>query len=168
MKQRRIHEHCLCLEIVNFYPEQSHLRCDSWLRLQLLENFYFHGTLAFVFLSKLTFCKSAAVINHKFQGYADTSQYSEAVPQRCSANMQRIYRRTSMHMCGFHKFEQRVWVFSKFAAYLQDTILPFCQKTSGGLFLNILFIVFTANFQFHQFCNTGKRELACLYFSQAN
>ena len=145
MKQRQIHEHCLCLEVVNFYPKQSHLRCDSWLRLQLLENFYFHGTLVFVFLRKLTFCKSAAVINHKFQGYADTSQYSEAVPQRCSANMQRIYRRTSMHMCGFHKFKQQVRVLRKFAAYLQETILLFCQKTSGGLFLDILFIVFTTN-----------------------
>ena len=56
--------------------------------------------------------------------------------------MQRIYRRTSMHMCGFYKFEEQVWVFScKFAAYLQDTILPFSPKTSGGLFLNILFFV---------------------------
>ena len=121
-------------------------RCGSWLRLQLLENFYFYGTLVPVFIRQLTFCESAAVINHKFQGYADTSQYSEAVPERCSANMRRIYWRTSMYMCGFHKFEWRVWVFSKFAAYLQDTILPFCQKTSGGLFLNILFIDFTANF----------------------
>ena len=88
MKQRRIHEHCLRLEVFNFYPKQSHLRCGSWLRLQLLENFYFHGTLVSVFIRKLTFCKSAAVINHKFQGYADTSQYSEAVPrgvlQTCS------------------------------------------------------------------------------------
>ena len=91
----------------------------------------------------LTFSKSAAVINHKFQRYANTSQNSEAGPQRCSVNMQRIYRRTSMYMCGFHKFEQQVWVFScKFTAYLRDTILPFCQKTSGGLFLNILFIEF--------------------------
>ena len=147
MKQRRIHEHCFRLEVVNFYPEQSHLRCGSWLRLQLLENFYFHGTLVSVFIRKLTFCKSAPVINHTFQRYAHTSQYSEAVHQRCSANMQRIYRRTSMHMCGFHKFEQQIWVSScKFATYLLDTILTFCQKSSGGLFLNILLIVFTANF----------------------
>ena len=71
-----------------------------------------------------------------------------------------------MHMCGFHKSELQVWVFScKFAAYLPDTTLPFCQKTSERLFLNILFIVFTANFEFHSFCNPGKREFARLYFS---
>ena len=68
MKQRLIHEHCLSLKVVNFYPKQSHLRCGSWLRLQLLQNFCFHGTLVSVFIRSLIFCKSAAVINHKFQG----------------------------------------------------------------------------------------------------
>ena len=56
--------------------------------LDVVLGFYFHGTLVSVIIRKLTFCKSAAVINHKFQGYADTSQYSEAVPrgvlQTCS------------------------------------------------------------------------------------
>ena len=56
--------------------------------LDVVLGFYFHGTLVSVIIRKLTFCKSAAVINHKFQGYADTSQYSEAVSQRFSANMQ--------------------------------------------------------------------------------
>ena len=36
------------------------------------------------------------------------------------------------------------------------------------MFLNILLIVFTANFEFHLFCNLGKREFVCLYFSWAN
>ena len=147
MKWRQIHEHCLHLEVVNFYPKQSHLEYGSWLHLWLLKNFYFHGTLVSVFIRKVTFCKSVEVINHKFLEYKDTSQYSETVPQRCSANMHRVYRRTSIHMCCFHKFEKQVWVFScKFAVYLNDTVLPFCQKTSGGLFLNVLLIVFTANF----------------------
>ena len=74
-----------------------------------------------------------------------------------------------MHKCGFHKFKLQVWTFPcKFAAYLQDTILPFCQITSGGLLVNIGFIVFTANFQFHSFCNPGKRKYVRLYVSQAN
>ena len=73
--------------------------------LDVVLGFYFHGTLVSVFIWKLIFCKSAEVINLKFPGYADTSQYSEAVPQTCFANKQQIYRRTSMHMCGFHKFE---------------------------------------------------------------
>ena len=134
MKQRRIHEHCLRLEVVKFYPEQSHLRCGSWLRLQLLENFYFHGTLVSVFIRKLTFCKSAAVINHKFQGYADTSQYSEAVPQRCSANMQRIYRRTSMHMCGFHKLNSKLGCSVNLLHICRRPYCYFVRKPLGDCF----------------------------------
>ena len=56
--------------------------------LDVVLGFYLHGTLVSVIIRQLTFCKSAAVINHKFQWYADTSQYSEAVAQRRSANMQ--------------------------------------------------------------------------------
>ena len=41
---------------------------------------------------------------------------------------------------------------------LQLCRILFCQKTSGELFLNIVFIVFTANFYFHSFCNLRKRE----------
>ena len=48
-----------------------------------------------------------------------------------------------MHICGFHKFEFQFLVFScNFAACLQDTILLFCQKTSGRLFL-IFFALFS-------------------------
>ena len=86
-----------------------------------------------VFIRKLTYCKSTAVINHKFQGYADTSPYPETVPQRCSVNMQWIYRRTFMHLCGFHKFELQVWVFScKLDAYLQDTIFAILSENLCG------------------------------------
>ena len=54
--------------------------------------------------------------------------------------MQWIYRRTSTHMCGFHKFELQVWVFScKFAAYLQDTFCYFVRKPLG----DSLWIFFT-------------------------
>ena len=56
--------------------------------LDVVLGFYFHGTHFSVIIRKLTFCKSATVINHKFQGYVDTSQYSEAVSQMFSANMQ--------------------------------------------------------------------------------
>ena len=61
MKQRRIRGHCLRLEVVNFYPEQSHLRCGSWLCLQLLENFYFHGTLVSVFETTVKVLQSLTI-----------------------------------------------------------------------------------------------------------
>ena len=55
------------------------------------------------------------------------------ISTRILLNIQ-IYRRTSIHKCGFHRFKLQVLVFScKFAAYLQHTILPLCQKTSRGL-----------------------------------
>ena len=66
-----MHEHCLIqnetlcdnslrLEVVNFYHEQSRLRCGFWLRLQLLENVYFQGTFVSIFMP--TSYKSAAIL----------------------------------------------------------------------------------------------------------
>ena len=58
-------------------------------------------------------------------------------------------------MCGFHKFKLQVWMFSyKCLAYLQDTFFPFCQETSGGLFLNIHLI-----FNFIRFVIQVKENL---------
>ena len=71
-------------------------------------------------------------------------QPSRGVPRnRCSENMQQIYKSTPMPKCDFNKVaKQLYWIYTsawmfycKFPAYFQNT---FPKKISGRLLLNVL------------------------------
>ena len=75
-------------------------------------------------------------------------KYAEAAPtgvlrERCSENMQQLYRRIPIPKCDFNKVAKQLysnhnsaWVFScKFATYFWNT---FPRNTSRGLLLNTI------------------------------
>ena len=65
-----------------------------------------------------------------------------------------------MHMCGFHKSELQVWVFScKFAAYLQDTICHFIRKPLGDCFWIFFSLFSQLIFNFIRFVIQVKENL---------
>ena len=70
----------------------------------------------FCFYTETNFLTKCTVIIHTFYGFTDSSQYPEAVPQRCLANMHQVYRWTPIVQLLFSS----LWHYAKQKLFLRN------------------------------------------------